>query len=184
MTSVSGSSCGQLCSFFPGCVSTSNSSAQVMRGIKTGYGKQGIQSAVGIVRSLGALIGTICVRVAYTRAEIKQGSVCTDAKGLSGIDGTDALFCSTTFDLPNKTYPHPSFHVRFVQLGWRPLCLTSPDNDIKYRLPPLILRRCHHRRPRNKPPTSTIHTHCHFITSTPSLRVPKPSWQGTQYKTH
>ena len=45
-----------------------------MKEIKTGYGKQGVQGAVGVARCLGALIRTICVRVACARAELKQGA--------------------------------------------------------------------------------------------------------------
>ena len=42
--------------------------------IKTGYGKQGVQGAVGVARCLGALSRKICVRVACARAELKQGA--------------------------------------------------------------------------------------------------------------
>jgi hypothetical protein len=112
----------------------------------------------------------------------QAGGVCVDAMGLSGIDGTHALFCSTTFDLPNKTYPHLSFDARSVQFGWRPLCLTASDNDIKS---PSSSHTATVSPPPStqQPPTSTIRTHCHYIIATPSLRVPKPSWQGAQYKT-
>ena len=36
-------SCGRACSFFPRCMSTPDSPAQVVSGIKTGYGKQGVK---------------------------------------------------------------------------------------------------------------------------------------------